>query len=85
MKAINFASSLNVFLFELFAQNNIDSIISESELVLKTSIGGICGILTVSNNDQSSPIVLIIGGSGPPDRNGNSSMGIQTNALKCFP
>jgi hypothetical protein len=84
MKAINFASSLNVFLFELFAQNNIDSIISESDLQLKTSTGEIYGILTVSNNDKSSPIVLIIGGSGPTDRNCNSPMGLQTNALKCF-
>jgi hypothetical protein len=53
-------------------------------LQLKTSTGEIYGILTVSNNDKSSPIVLIIGGSGQTDRNGNSPMGLQTNALKCF-
>ncbi|WP_291855168.1 hypothetical protein [Marinilabilia sp.] len=73
---------MNVFVFGLFSQTSIDSVSSESEMLLKTSTGEISGTLTISNNDKPSPIVLIIGGSGPTDRDGNSPLGLQTNAYK---
>jgi uncharacterized protein len=56
---------------------------SESELVLKTPTGDISGTLISPNNASNSPVVLIIAGSGPTDRDGNSPLlGLQTNAYK---
>lgn len=82
MKTLICTIALNVFLSGLFAQTNVDSIFSESELILETSTGEIYGTLTTSNNAGPSPIVLIIAGSGPTDRDCNSTMGLQTNAYK---
>lgn len=65
-----------------FAQAPSDSVFSESEVVLKTPSGDISGTLTIPNTAKSSPIVLIIAGSGPTDRDCNSAMGIRTNAYK---
>ncbi len=66
----------------LSAQNKIDSIYSESEIILKTSTGVIFGTLTIPDNIKVSPLVLIIPGSGPTDRNCNSPLGVKTNAYK---
>ena len=66
----------------LSAQDRIDSVFSESEIVLETSTGQIFGTLVVPGNVKISPVVLIIAGSGPTDRNCNSPMGMQTNAYK---
>jgi predicted alpha/beta hydrolase len=38
--------------------------------------------LTIPNNTTTSPVVLIIAGSGPTDRNGNAGNGLKTNAYK---
>ncbi|HEY3370393.1 MAG TPA: alpha/beta fold hydrolase [Prolixibacteraceae bacterium] len=80
MKLIAFIIALNVVASGLFAQGKMDA--SESELVLKTATGNIYGTLTVAPNVKTSPVVLIIAGSGPTDRNCNSPAGIQTNAYK---
>lgn len=82
MKIISFVFSLSFFLTGLFAQNKIDSLFTEAEVELKTSTGVISGTLTIPNNAKTSPIVIIIAGSGPTDRNCNSPLGIQTNAYK---
>jgi len=82
MKTLSFILVLNFFVTGLFAHTNGDSTYSESEIVLKTSSGDIYGSITVTNNTKTSPIVLIIAGSGPTDRDCNSPMGIQTNAYK---
>jgi len=82
MKKLSFIIVLNFFVAGLFAHINGDSTYSESEIVLKTSSGDIYGSITVTNNTKISPIVLIIAGSGPTDRDCNSPMGIQTNAYK---
>lgn len=82
MKKISFIIVLSILAIGLFAQVPIDPVFSESEIVLKTSSGDIYGTLTVSNITKPSPIVLIIAGSGPTDRDCNSPMGIQTNAYK---
>ncbi len=66
----------------LSGQNKIDSIYSGSEIKLKTPTGDIFGTLTIPDNAILSPVVLIIPGSGPTDRNCNSPMGIKTNAYK---
>jgi uncharacterized protein len=80
----------NIFLFLTFsllvsgltAQKKTDPAFTESELLLKTSSGNISGTLTVSDKSKKSPIVIIIAGSGPTDRNCNSPMGIKTDAYK---
>jgi len=66
----------------VFSQTKNDTVFSESEIILKTSTGDISGTLTVPCNVKTSPVVLIIAGSGPTDRNCNSSLGIKTNAYK---
>lgn len=55
---------------------------SESEMILKTSSGNIVGTLTVPNQVKNMPVVIIIPGSGPTDRNGNSPIGLHTDAYK---
>lgn len=74
--------ALNLVMTGLFAQTTGDSLFSESEMILKTSTGDIYGTLTVPDHVKISPIVLIIPGSGPTDRDCNSAVGIKTNAYK---
>jgi len=66
----------------VFAQANADSLFSSSEMTLKTPNGEIFGTLTVPTVNTPVPLVLIIAGSGPTDRDCNSSMGITTNAYR---
>lgn len=80
MKIITCIIALNLVTLCLFAQNQV--VASESELILKTPTGNIYGTLTVADPAKPSPIVLIIAGSGPTDRDCNSPLGIQTNAYK---
>ena len=82
MKIITCIIALSFVLSGLLAQTKIETVSSESELILKTTTGNIYGTLTVPDNLKTSPIVLIIAGSGPTDRDCNSSAGMQTNAYK---
>ncbi len=66
----------------LSAQVQTGSNFTESEITLKTATGEIYGTLTTPVNAKESPVVLIIAGSGPTDRDCNSPMGIKTNAYK---
>ncbi|MDB5135981.1 MAG: hypothetical protein JWP37_2584 [Mucilaginibacter sp.] len=61
-----------------------DPSLVESPIVLKTLSGSIHGTLTMPKSALGKiPVVLIIAGSGPTDRNGNSSkMDLNTNAYK---
>ncbi len=59
-----------------------DPSITESSIVLKTLSGTIYGTLAMPNNAKGKvPVVLIIAGSGPTDRNGNGPL-INTNTYK---
>ncbi|MBP1631364.1 MAG: Alpha/beta hydrolase family protein [Bacteroidetes bacterium] len=73
---------LNILSLGVFSQVQTDSLFSSSEIVLKTSNGDIFGTLTMPDNSKSAPIILIVPGSGPTDRDCNSPLGIQTNAFK---
>jgi pimeloyl-ACP methyl ester carboxylesterase len=53
---------------------------SESDIALKTATGTIYGTLALADK-LPSPVVLIIAGSGPTDRNGNGPS-IKTDAYK---
>ncbi|MBQ5894184.1 MAG: alpha/beta fold hydrolase [Rikenellaceae bacterium] len=54
---------------------------AETPITLQTASGEIYGTLVAPEN-ASRTAVLIIAGSGPTDRNGNSVAGISTNAYK---
>jgi pimeloyl-ACP methyl ester carboxylesterase len=75
-----------IILFAVFCnlsgQVKADNRLNESELLLKTQTGDLSGSLTMPENVKTCPVVLIIAGSGPTDRDCNSAMGIQTNAYK---
>ena len=74
---------LFIFLYSgIYAQGITDTFFAENEVLLKTASGDISGTLTVTNKSKKSPIVIIIAGSGPTDRDCNSPMGIRTNAYK---
>jgi len=62
-------------------QVKIDPSLTESPVLLKTLSGTISGTLTTPKNVAGKiPVVLIIAGSGPVDRNGNSpKLGLATN------
>jgi len=63
---------------------SIDASLTESPVLLKTFAGSISGTLTVPKNASGKiPVVLIIAGSGPTDRDGNSpKLGLNGNTYK---
>ncbi|HSB92210.1 MAG TPA: hypothetical protein VLC28_03795 [Flavitalea sp.] len=69
-----------LFLFNASAQTK-DSTFHEQEIVLTTATGKIYGTLTLPQETKKLPVVLIIAGSGPTDRDGNNSM-MKNDALK---
>jgi hypothetical protein len=82
MKRVIFFLILSFILPGLLAQNKTSPSFRESEIVLKTSTGDISGTLTSPVKSGKSPVVIIIAGSGPTDRDCNSPLGIKTNAYK---
>ena len=66
----------------LDAQKNTGSLFTESDIVLKTTTGDISGTLTLPEKIKKSPVVIIIAGSGPTDRDGNSPLGVRTDTYK---
>lgn len=82
MKTISFIFALPFIIAGLFGQTSSDTVYIETEIELKTPTGEISGTLTIPQDVTTSPIVLIIPGSGPTDRDCNSPMGIHTNAYK---
>jgi uncharacterized protein len=53
-----------------------------SNIFLKTARGNIFGSLVLPRTGSRFPVVLIIAGSGPTDRDGNIGRTLQTNAYK---
>lgn len=68
--------NLLFFSFSLAAQNLTE------ELTLKTPSGDIHGTLALPSTGGQAPVVLIIAGSGPTDRNGNSPGGVKASSYK---
>jgi len=54
---------------------------SQSEVMLRTPTGMLFGTLQTPDTKEAVPVVLIIAGSGPTDRDGNN-MQMQNNSLK---
>ncbi|MFZ9404005.1 MAG: alpha/beta hydrolase, partial [Sediminibacterium sp.] len=72
---------ITVFLVNiLFAQKSINY--SSQFVDLKTNTGSLYGTLLIPNTvKEKVPVVLIIAGSGPTDRDGNNAM-MKNNSLK---
>ena len=66
--------------YGLFAQTLVSS--SESEIVLKTSTGNIYGTLSVVDEADKTPLIIIIPGTGTPDRDGNMPPILKANTYK---
>jgi hypothetical protein len=66
------------------SDKGIDPSLTESPISLKTVAGVISGTLTMPKDASGKiPVVLIIAGSGPTDRNGNSpQLQLRTNAYR---
>jgi pimeloyl-ACP methyl ester carboxylesterase len=61
----------------------VDPSVTETPITLKTLASTISGTLTMPNNVSGKiPVVIIIAGSGPIDRDGNSITGLNTNMYK---
>lgn len=61
--------------------NNSEGFI-ESAVILETETAKIHGTLSASAQHEKTPLVIIIAGSGPTDRNGNSTSGLFTDTYK---
>lgn len=60
-----------------------DPDMKQSPMALKTLTGTISGTLAMPNTVNGKvPVVLIIAGSGPTDRDGNSMLGVSGNSYK---
>ncbi|MEI6684273.1 MAG: alpha/beta hydrolase [Bacteroidota bacterium] len=55
----------------------------ETAIILNTATGEIKGTLTMPESRQQVPLVLIIAGSGPTDRDGNSPPALK-NSSNCY-
>jgi pimeloyl-ACP methyl ester carboxylesterase len=55
---------------------------SKSNIILKTDNGNIYGSLKIPEGNNKMPVIMIIAGSGPTDRNGNQVSGLVTNTYK---
>lgn len=80
MKKIVLFFALIALIMNTFSQTDSSSKFIESEIILKTPTGDLYGTLTIPVEKKSFPLVLIIAGSGPTDRNGNSAIGLTSNA-----
>ena len=65
-----------------YAQKKYDTVSSVSNIILQTKTGKIYGSLSVPSTGSKFPLVIIIAGSGPTDRNGNSGAAVTSNSYK---
>jgi uncharacterized protein len=81
MKKI-FLPVLIVLAMHSFAQTVKDTVTTATNIILETATGKIRGSLTVPSKGKKFAVVLIIAGSGPTDRNGNSGAAVTANSYK---
>ncbi|USX01378.1 lysophospholipase [Pseudomonas proteolytica] len=77
---------LRVLLFTLTlictAAHAAAPVVLQRPISLDTGSGELFGSLLLPQSDKPVPVVLIIAGSGPTDRNGNSAEGARNDSLK---
>jgi uncharacterized protein len=59
-----------------------DTVVNITNITLETKTGKLYGSLSVPTANTKMPVVLIIAGSGPTDRNGNSGKAVTGNSYK---
>lgn len=82
MKLLLLILSLCLSIAQLKAQDLSATMYTLTELSIKTSTCDVYGSLTVPEKLEKGPVVIIIPGSGPTDRDGNNNFGMVTNAYK---
>jgi pimeloyl-ACP methyl ester carboxylesterase len=75
-------TTLFIFLSFCFLLNPIFAQTHEENVVLKQSKGVLDGTLLMPNSTKKVPVVLIVAGSGPTDRNGNSSLSVTAKSYQ---
>lgn len=80
MKAFNFL--LIMALFFSCTTKQSEKHYTKSEVVLNTSTGDLYGTLTIAESRNATPLVIIIPGSGAPDRDGNMLPMLNANTYK---
>ncbi len=65
-----------------FAQAFKDTLVTTDNIILETTTGKLYGSLSMPTTSKKIPVVLIIAGSGPTDRNGNSGNAVTANSYK---
>src|SRR5689334_5715682 len=55
---------------------------SGTAAILHLASGSLCGTLQIPAGAAPYPVALIVAGSGPTDRNGNSAFGVRTDAYR---
>jgi uncharacterized protein len=81
MKIFN-TLALLFFVHIATAQTSADTVTTSTNIILQTATGKIRGSLSLPTKGKKFPVVLIIAGSGPTDRNGNSIAGVNSNSYK---
>lgn len=74
--------ALIVLTCQTYAQDVPDTVSTVTNIILNTKTGKIYGSLSVPSKSKTFPLVLIIAGSGPTDRNGNSGAAVTSNSYK---
>lgn len=65
-----------------YTQKNNDTLVNITNITIPTNTGNLYGSLTVPNLKNKMPVALIIAGSGPTDKNGNSGKLLFANSYK---
>ncbi len=74
---------LESFRFNPYSEDTSSLLKEKSNVVLQTKSGNIYGTLMMPQTGGKVPVVLLIAGSGPTDRSGNSEAGgLNTNTYK---
>ncbi len=81
-KTLPFLISFYIIANLAIAQEKSESTFTESDIMLRTSTGDISGTLTVPAKPKKTPLVIIIAGSGPTDRDGNSPLGVKSDTYR---
>lgn len=74
--------ALIVLTSHTYAQQIHDTVCTVTNIVLQTKNAKIKGTLSVPSKGKKFPLVVIIAGSGPTDRNGNSGSAVTSNSYK---
>jgi uncharacterized protein len=82
MKKTSLIIALCLAFSAAMAQFPVDPAFIEKEITLHTPTGDLFGLLTITQQAQNMPLVIIVAGSGPTDHDGNNPMGVKAAPYK---